>query len=233
MEGKRLFFILGAGASADSGLPTYRGIGGIYNNPNLAQPEDILCLKYLLSNPKEFWNLHKTFYDRIQKAQDVKSDTYAKLNQLIERNPKSSIMTQNIDGLAKSCPCEVVEMHGSWETMSCLKCNDRIKSDATKVYCECGGLYRPDVILFGENLEKHKVNQVYNNSKYVDYVIIVGSTLTFQYLRIFINRSKCKGAKVIHINPSEDYADNVRNNERWIKKTASEGLDELLSNIDK
>lgn len=222
---KKLFIILGAGASVDSGLPTYRGTVGLYSNSN-TNPEDVLCPETLYLKPdgcKEIWKFLKPLYGLISNSQP--GPTYLTLKALVEHVPDSFILTQNIDGFAKSVTDNVVEMHGNWKTMRCIKCNHISPVDLDKYYCYCGGLCRPNIVLFGETLSKDDVQLVYTNIKWnVSHVLVIGTTLQFPYLREFIGAAKSRGAKVIHINPDEGYSENVMQRETWIKMPACEGL---------
>lgn len=222
---QRLFILLGAGASADSGIRTYRGENGIYEGKDkIAQPEDTLCLSYLLENPQTFWQIHTPLFEAVRTHSP--GPTYQLLQKLIDQNPGSFIATQNVDGYARSVSCPVYELHGNWSTMHCRKCDDRVEVDTTKISCPCGGLYRPDVVLFGESLPSKVVREVKWRSKNSDYVLVIGTTLTFPYLRELIQRSKQRGAKVIHINPADVGA--LPPSERWIQAPAAEGIKLLL-----
>ena len=119
-------------------------------------------------------------------------------------------------------------MHGNYETMKCLQCNTTLKSDTSLVRCPCSGIYRPNVVLFGGTLPPEKVKETYTRLKSADYVLVIGTTLAFGYLREFIKKSKMRGASVIHINPDDDYKSRVKENETWIKKNSYEGLSDLI-----
>lgn len=107
-------FILGAGASVDSGLPTYRGIGGIYND----NPEYKSKLSAFSSNT-EIWSILKPMYETISITQP--GPTYIGLQNVIDKlgRQNCNIMTQNIDGFALTINCtEIIELHGTWKTCS-------------------------------------------------------------------------------------------------------------------
>ena len=142
-------------------------------------------------------------------------------------------MTQNIDGYAskiKNIP--IIEIHGNHEFMSCIECCTQYKSNPDDFMCKCGSPCRPDVVLYGEDLPDKKVHQTYKllKRKY-KYIMIIGTSLQFPYLREFINKAKQKGAKVIHINPDEDYSSNVRDGEIWLRCDATTGLKTFLNFI--
>ncbi|SNW61921.1 Sir2 (NAD-dependent deacetylase) [Orpheovirus IHUMI-LCC2] len=223
-----MFFILGAGASKDSGLPTYRGNGGIYNE--ISDIESKLHIRNLYNdNLKDVWTFLHPLYQNIKDNKPGK--TYQLIKELGDKYPNSFILTQNIDGYADSTGLPVVEIHGSYKTMTCIKCYTCMNTNENDPTCLCESICRPNITLFGEILDKRKVQEVYNNIKFKDYIVIVGTTLEFPYLRTFIGKAKSRGAKVIHINPDPDYGSNVRNGETWIKDFASNGLQKLLSGI--
>jgi NAD-dependent SIR2 family protein deacetylase len=168
-----------------------------------------------------------------------------------ENKRNCCIMTQNVDGLVnKITGAETIELHGNLNRAICKKChltyNIRLRHE-DKLCDKCFKVLHPDIILLGENL---KVNVSKQIKKHYDYVLIIGTTLQFPYLRSIINKVKQRGAKVIHINPDVHYADykmepkynslsfydmkykvesNVRKNEKFINLTAAEGLKEFIN----
>lgn len=227
MPGK-LFIILGAGASVDSHLPTYRGAQGLYNG---TQPEDILCPEVLYLKPNgvhDIWQMLRPLYQSI--AETKPGPTYAALKSIVDEN--SVILTQNIDGLARTISDNVIEIHGNWRTMRCISCHHIQPVNPERYLCDCGGYCRPHIILFGESLDRSQVHEVYTKIKWnVNYVLVIGTSLQFPYLREFIGKAKCHGAKVIHINPDDDYGSNVLSNEEWIKLPARQGIEQFSSRI--
>lgn len=232
-----MFFILGAGASVDSGLKTYRGDNGIYGEND--EPEEYLNERHARYYPKSVWNFLAPLYQEIQRNNP--GPTYQKIMDLAKIYHNSFILTQNIDGYALSTGLPCVEMHGNFSTMRCSGCGQVAKTDVSgladyrpdpdysRLICSCGEFYRPDIVLFGEELDKANVAQIYKRlNEKTRYVVIVGSTLQFPYLRKFINKAKRRGAQVIHINPDADYSKLVRDNELWLKTTAYQGLNTLM-----
>ena len=143
-----LFFILGAGASFDSGLPTYRGPDGLYNDENLKERfEDILST---YTPVEKIWGFIKPLYENI--ANSRPGPTYDKIKELGHEYKGSFIVTQNIDGHDLSTELPVVEIYGSYKTMTCRKCNKNTVVDFDNLICDCGGKYRPDIVLHGQSL---------------------------------------------------------------------------------
>jgi NAD-dependent deacetylase len=221
-----IFFILGAGASVDSNLPTYRGPGGLYISSHI-KAEDFLSVN---SSVDDIWTFLDPLYSKIKNNKP--GPTYQNLKKFANTHPRSFILTQNIDNYATDTELPVIEMHGSWKTMTCLVCKSVKPSDSSSYKCSCGGFCRPDIVLFDEKLPKEKVHQLYSYIKRrPTHVIVIGTSLQFPYLRVFINKAKQRGAKVIHINPAEDYGENVKKNEIWHKLPSSEALTLILSQL--
>jgi len=223
-----MFFILGAGASRDSGLPTYRGVGGIYNNIEDVSSKLNVINVYDSNKLLSVWSFLSPLYEQIHINKP--GHTYTLIKKLSELYPYSSILTQNIDGYAHSVGIPVTEIHGTHSTMTCTSCYVRSYSKPNFPYCDlCGNVCRPDIILFGEELNKKDVQKAFLHVKHNKYIVVIGTTLEFPYLRTFISKGKMKGAKVIHINPDPEYGSNVRQGEIWIQKVAADGLEDLLS----
>ena len=138
-----IFFILGAGASFDSGLPTYRGPSGLYDGKE--KPEDILSLYSPLD---KVWDFLAPLYEKISESKP--GLTYDLIKELGKKYPGSFILTQNIDGHALSTEIPVVEIHGTWKTMVCMKCQERIITNLQTRKCQCGNIYRPDIVLYDQ-----------------------------------------------------------------------------------
>ena len=204
-------FLLGSGASVDSGLFTYRGKNGIYNNLDY---EEILSYKNYLKNPEIFWNHFSELHESILKV-ETPGNTYLKIKDLITSN--SFIFTQNIDKLAETCTNDCVNLHGSYDKVICSKyCNFtdfsknyiNKKQDIKTLICpNCSkGIIRPNFTMYGENLSLIVQDKIY---KYIKrrpkYLIITGTTLQFSYLIDIIHKLKSKGTIVIHIDPDINF----------------------------
>lgn len=200
--------ILGAGASVSSGLKTYRGKNGIY-------PENsgkVLCADNLYRNPRSVWDE----INHIVKSREGNKigSTYHHLKEFHKLSPNSMFLTQNVDGFIRKVGIDdgrIWEMHGQLRTMTCLDnhCPKRIhNTDFDYPVCpECNNWCRPDVILFGETLEREGVDWVSREIKRVKpkYVIVVGITMSFPYIAQFIQQAKKtsgrSGCLVISVNP--------------------------------
>lgn len=225
-----IFFILGAGASVDSGLGTYRGPEGIYTNSNVDY-ERILSHS---SSLKDMWEFLEPLYTNIKN--NLPGPTYQKIKEMGALVPDSFILTQNIDGYALSIGLPVIEIHGSARTMTCLNklgCGVTVAANCKNYKCTCGSLCRPDIVLFDEKLSQIKVHEVYRLIKRCPtHVIVIGTSLQFPYLREFITKAKQRGAKVIHINPDVSaYADKLKKGEIWYNESIAKGLDRIIGAV--
>lgn len=213
-NGNRFFFLLGAGASVDSGLPTYRGAEGLYNTLNLDKSP--LHCKNLQSIDK-IWKFISPLYKVIQENQP--GQTYQWIRQMMDKAEENLVVTQNIDGYCKSLGSEnIVELHGSWEYVSCLVCGKLSKTNLDCLTCECGGYVRPNIVLVGEHIceNKHRTICTFIKKKKPTHMFIIGTTMQFKYLDIFLKKAKLKGCKVLHINPEKP--ENMGKSEYWIKE---------------
>ena len=211
----RILFITGAGISADSGLPTYRGIGGLYNDDLTKEGvsiEDALSGSMMQKRPDITWKYLWQIGSACHKALPNKAHEIISSIQTIK--PDTWVFTQNIDGLHTAANTKnLIEIHGNAFTLHCTDCgrgkdyNELISDFQDKVtlppLCTfCGGIIRPDVVLFGEMLPTEAITKLYDliDSK-IDLVISIGTSGLFPYIvepvRVANNRNK----PTVEINP--------------------------------
>ena len=254
---KGVLFILGSGASVDSGLFTYRGDNSI--------PTKIVSIYDTLD---EMWNKLNPIVNLSNIARkNEMSDTYRIIQEIIKAKPRSVIFTQNIDGLALSVLNSdeienntrdqfsrerIVELHGNISTMRCQSCNIIYQTNENHICTSCSNICRPNIILYFEELKRKDIQKALFLSKSgYSHVLVIGTTLEFPYLRMLINKAKSRGAKVIHVNTNENYNKveiinssvsysttqetkrkkicNVTRNEIFIQDTAAFGLRKFIS----
>jgi NAD-dependent deacetylase len=205
-----LLFITGAGVSADSGLPTYRGIGGLYNAEHPAEGiaiEEILSGGMLRRRPELTWK----YLGQIE--QSARGATFNRAHEVIAameaRFPRVWTLTQNIDGLHRAAGSRnVLEIHGRLDELSCMECDyqKRVKGyDELTIppHCpQCGAMLRPDVVLFGEQLPVDVVEKFYAElDTGFDAVISVGTTSSFAYIAGPVETARRRGWFTVEINP--------------------------------
>jgi len=215
----RILFILGAGASFDSGIPTFRGVGSDKNKNH----EKILIPQNLETQKgrQNMWEFLLSLFEKISNAKP--GPTYIKLKEFVEKYPKSFIVTQNVDGLVNFVSKENVEIHGNFKTMKCDECNIILPFCLENQKCKCGLYCRSCIVLYSERLSFNKTMCVDKFlKKKPKYVVVIGTTLQFPYLMKWISKAKRNQAKIIHINPDPTYS--VLSNEIWFCENACCGL---------
>jgi NAD-dependent deacetylase len=219
-------FILGGGASVSSELPTYNGRDGLYANPEIKKS---LTVDILKSNPLYLW---KNITQIARKLSINKIGSTYKTLKAISDHTQSFFITQNVDSLILKCGIpekQVWEIHGNLRKMSCMKCTRNQKINFANPRCEqgCDGFCRPDVKLYGEEIEIADMNytKAWIDLKKPEYVIVIGSKLKFPYLRNLVNDAKKYGAHVIFINPLDI---ELPSDATHLKKSADEGLLEFI-----
>jgi NAD-dependent deacetylase len=176
-----IVFFGGAGVSTESGIPDFRSQDGLYNRKYKYPPEQIVSHTFLTKKPQEFFEFYK---DRMIYQDAKPNKAHLKLAQWEKEGKLKAVITQNIDGLHQAAGSKnVLELHGSTLRNYCLKCGRRydidyvINSKETIPYCECGGMVRPDVVLYEEGLDMDVIESAVSYIKNADVLIIGGTSL--------------------------------------------------------
>lgn len=183
-ESQRIVFFGGAGVSTESGIPDFRSQDGLYQQEWKYPPERIISHSFFVTDPKEFYR----FYRKKLIVKDVQPNiTHLKLAELERAGKLTAIVTQNIDGLHQLAGSKTVyELHGSILRNFCMDCGrsydlDFIASSEnspdTLPRCECGGLVKPDVVLYEEGLDDAVINGSIEAIANADMLIIGGTSL--------------------------------------------------------
>lgn len=180
-ESKAIVFFGGAGVSTESGIPDFRSTGGLYHQEWKYPPEIILSHTFYKSNPEEFFR----FYRAKMLAPEARPNAaHKKLAQWEREGKLTGVVTQNIDGLHQAAGSKTVyELHGSVHRNHCEKCGrsypglDRILRSTGVPRCECGGIIKPDVVLYEEGLDQDVMNGAVNAIARADLMIIGGTSL--------------------------------------------------------
>ena len=174
-ESERIVFFGGAGVSTESGIPDFRSVDGLYNQKYDYPPEEILSHTFFKNHTEEFYRFYR----------DKKpNNAHLKLAELERAGKLSAVITQNIDGLHQAAGSKTVyELHGSVLRNYCMKCHkfhsaEFIKQSSGVPYCECGGIIKPDVVLYEEGLDDKTVSGALNAIQNADTMIIAGTSLT-------------------------------------------------------
>ena len=200
---KRIVFFGGAGVSTESGIPDFRSEDGLYHLKYPYPPEEILSHHFFMEHTKEFYH----FYKEKVLWLDVKPNiTHFKLAQWEEEGKLSCIVTQNIDGLHQLAGSKrVLELHGSIYRNYCMKCGTfydvhTIKDSYGIPICSCGGMIKPDVVLYEEALDEMVIKQSISQIQQADLLIVGGTPLAVYPAASFIQYF-C-GERLVMINRS-------------------------------
>lgn len=178
---RRAVFFGGAGVSRESGIPDFRSQGGLYHQAWKYPPETILSHGFFRKNTEEFFRFYR---EKMLFPQAVPNDAHIALAQLEEMGILSSVITQNIDGLHQRAGSRhVIELHGSVHRNFCMKCGksfslEEILHSSGIPYCLCGGVIKPDVVLYGEQLPADAIEDALEEIAASDLLIIGGTSLT-------------------------------------------------------
>ena len=180
-ESKRIVFFGGAGVSTESGIPDFRSTDGLYNQKFEYPPEYIISHSFYLKNPSYFFRFYK---DKMLPLGFEPNVTHKKLAQWEQEGKLSAVVTQNIDGLhQKAGSKNVLELHGSVYRNYCTKCGkfhtaEFVKESADIPMCECGGIVKPDVVLYEESLSSETLQKSIMAIQNADLLIVGGTSLS-------------------------------------------------------
>ena len=180
-EAKRLVFFGGAGVSTESGIPDFRSVDGLYNQKYKYPPEEIISATFFRERPEEFF----AFYKEKMLPLGFEPNVTHKVLARWEREGKlSAVVTQNIDGLhQKAGSKNVLELHGSVLRNYCTRCGRSysaafVKNSSGIPRCDCGGIVKPDVVLYEESLDSDVMYRAARAISEADVLIVAGTSLT-------------------------------------------------------
>lgn len=211
---KKIVFFGGAGVSTESGIPDFRSADGLYMMDYHFPPEQVISHSFFLAHPEEFY----TFYRKYLCFPDVRPNpAHLQLAALERAGRLQAIVTQNIDGLHTAAGSKTVhELHGSIHRNFCMKCGRFY--DFKTVYesegvprCSCGGIIKPDVVLYEEPLDGDVITAAVDAIAAADMLIVAGTSLTVYPAAAFLQYFR--GNKLVIINrdatPMDSHADLV------------------------
>ena len=180
-DSKSIVFFGGAGVSTESGIPDFRSVDGLYNQKYDYPPEQILSHTFFVSNTKEFYDFYR---DKMICLDAKPNKAHLKLAELEKKGKLTAVVTQNIDGLhTLAGNKKVYELHGSVHRNYCTKCGkfygiEAITDSTGMPTCECGGVIKPDVVLYEEGLDNDTVEGAVKAIASCDMLIIAGTSMT-------------------------------------------------------
>ena len=207
-----IVFFGGAGVSTESGIPDFRSKDGLYNQQYKYSPETILSHTFFMNKTEEFFKFYKLKMNSLKYQPNI---THIKLSELEARGKLKAVITQNIDGLHQKAGSKVVyELHGSVLRNYCMNCNKFY--DAEYVFnsngiprCSCGGIIKPDVVLYEEGLNEETIEKSIYAIQNADLLIVAGTSLTVQPASGLINFFR--GRNLVLINRNSTPYDNKAN----------------------
>ena len=214
-ESDNIVFFGGAGVSTESGIPDFRSVDGLYNQQYKYPPEEIISASFFQRDPEEFYRFYR---DKLIPPSDVKPNAaHLRLAELEAEGKLRAVITQNIDGLHQAAGSRrVIELHGSIHRCYCAKCRKPYPESYVNERegiprCSCGGIVRPDVVLYEESLDEQNLVDSVNYIRSAELLIIGGTSLAVYpaagLIRYF------RGKHVVLVNrgatPYDDEADLV------------------------
>ena len=203
---KRIVFFGGAGVSTESGIPDFRSVDGLYNQQWDYPPETILSHTFFMDKTEEFYR----FYRAKMICRGAKPNAaHLKLAELEKQGKLTAVVTQNIYGLHHAAGSKnVYDLHGSVLRNYCMKCHkffdaDYIADSEGVPHCDCGGIIKPDVVLYEEGLDNDVVNGAVKAISEADTLIIGGTSLNVYPAAGLIRYFRGSNLVIINMSPTQ------------------------------
>ncbi len=217
-KAQRVLFITGAGISADSGLPTYRGVGGLYNGNDTEDGiaiEDALSGDVFATRPDITWKYLLQIEQNCRGAQPNAAHRF--IAALEDRLLGVLVLTQNVDGLhRKAGSRNLIEIHGGLHQLHCTACDyentvdDYLGLTLPPRCPRCGFVVRPDIVLFGEQLPPGAIDHLYDEMQQgFDMVFIIGTSAEFPYISQPVEWAARSGVATVEINPAATHLSGI------------------------
>lgn len=197
--------LTGAGISVESGIPPFRGKGGLWEK---IDPMEYAHIEALNRNPEAVWRVliqdMKTTLDTAEP-----NDGHIGLATLERMGILKTIITQNVDGLhQKAGSRNTIEFHGSFAWMRCMRCSKRIETSRLQMHdipprCECSGIWRPECVFFGEEIPPQCLIDSKHAAMQCDVMLVIGTSAEVQPAAYMPVIAKHRGATIIEINPEK------------------------------
>jgi len=206
---KSIVFFGGAGVSTESGIPDFRSVDGLYNQKYKYPPEQILSGSFFKSHPAEFYDFYR---DKLVVHNVLPNKAHLRLAELEREGKLTAVITQNIDGLHQAAGSRnVLELHGTIHRFYCTSCGrempeEEVNSSDSVPHCPCGGIVRPDVVLYEETLDDEVVSKSVRYISGCDMLIVGGTSLNVYPADGLLNYYR--GKKLVLINKQPTPYDN-------------------------
>lgn len=201
-EARAVAVLTGAGISAESGVPTFRGAGGLWRQ---FRPEELATPEAFARDPRLVWEWYDWRRQKIAAAEP--NAGHRALVRLERQAPRFALVTQNVDGLHERAGSRrVIRLHGDIWSVRCLGCGqsrreERVPLPELPPHCACGGLLRPDVVWFGEALPAGAWAEAEQAVRASEVLLVVGTSAVVYPAASLIPLARTAGARVIEVNP--------------------------------
>ncbi|MCH5148595.1 MAG: NAD-dependent protein deacylase [Clostridiales bacterium] len=203
-KANRIVFFGGAGVSTESGIPDFRSVDGLYNQKYSYPPEIMLSADFFYAHTDEFYRF---YFDKMIYTDAKPNAAHIKLAEWEKTGKLKAVVTQNIDGLHQKAGSKTVyELHGSVHRNRCIYCGKKfgldelLKQKPSVPRCECGGIIKPDVVLYGEGLPERTVAAAIEAIASADMLIVGGTSLAVYPAAGFIGYYNGSPENLIVIN---------------------------------
>jgi NAD-dependent deacetylase len=221
--------LTGAGISAESGIPTFRSKGGLWEK---FDPAVYASIEVFRQDPSKYWSIRGEFirnYDAYQP-----NPGHAALAEMEAMGWLRHVITQNIDGLhRKAGSRSVTEIHGSLREILCVRCGREYRAplipEGMPPHCECGGVLKPNTVLFGEALPPHALETAWRESSACRVMLVIGTSAVVQPAASLPYIAKEHGAAVVEVNIERAFS----NADYFLEGQAGTVLPALVSEVKK
>ncbi len=194
--------LTGAGISIDSGIPAFRGAQGLWEKYD---PMEFAHIDSFLADPGKVWGMLREMGEIIDQAEP--NDAHRHLAELERRGILAGVITQNVDNLHREAGSkQVIEFHGNGAQVICLDCRRtrpaaEVDLSVLPPRCSCGGLLKPDVVLFGEPIPSAAMLKAYGLIESTQFMMVVATSAVVAPASMLPQAAKSRGATIIEVNP--------------------------------
>ena len=213
-ESNNVVFFGGAGVSTESGIPDFRSVDGLYNQKWAYPPEEILSASFFARDPAEYYRFHR---EKLVVEGVKPNRAHLRLAELEREGKLRAVITQNIDGLHQAAGSKnVLELHGSIMRAYCSRCRKPYPADVINhgegvPRCSCGGVIRPDIVLYEEPLDEDVMSSALHYIRQAEVLIIGGTSLNVYPAAGLIRYYRGNKLALVNLGatPYDSYADLV------------------------
>jgi NAD-dependent deacetylase len=229
---RKTIALTGAGISVESGIPPFRGKGGVWER---LDPFEYAHIDSYRKHPEKVWR--DFLFDLTQTLNHAEPNAGHKgLAKLESLGHLTVVITQNVDGLHQAAGnTDVIEFHGNFAWHRCSSCNTRVGTGELNLTqlpprCRCGGIFRPDCIFFGEMIPPEALERSYELAMQCEVIVVVGTSASVQPAAMIPEMAKSSGALVIEVNPEKTPLTH-RITDVFLQGTAGEVMSELVTAV--